>query len=453
MVAVATWRRLDAGVVLAWAVAAGLVRRWGFALALGALVVAAAVRSDHTHQALAPDTLGPFTGWATVARDPAPVGGGTRVVLQIEGERFECWVRGPARRQRVARWQQGDVVQVAGRRRPLSPARADRVAWQHVVGVFEPEWLGDARAGRPLAVAANRVRGLVARGTAGLPAAQAALARGLIIGDDRDQPPAMTERFRASGLSHLTAVSGQNVAYVLAAAGPLLRRLGTAARLAATVGLVAWFVVLTRAEPSILRAGLMAALAAGAFALGREREPPRLLALAVIGLLLADPLLVRSVGFWLSVGATAGVTIVAPPLARGLSRLGPAALPVAVTLGAQAGVALPSLLVFGRLSVVATLANLAAVPVAGAVMLIGLPAALVAGALGPAAAFVMSPVDLGVRWVDGVARVGHWLAPSGAVNGAGWAAVVLAVVWLARPRRRDPPGRRDPSGRRRQLRQ
>ena len=99
----------------------------------------------------------------------------------------------------------------------------------------------------------------------------------------------------------------------------------------------------------MLRAGAMAALGATAFALGRQREPLRLLAVAVVGLLLLDPLLAWSVGFWLSVGATAGVTGVGPPLARRLHRLGPLAMPVAVTLGAQVGVAVPSLLVFGRL--------------------------------------------------------------------------------------------------------
>ena len=73
-------------------------------------------------------------------------------------------------------------------------------------------------------MASNRVRELVERGASALPSDHAALARGLVIGDDRDQPPEMVERFRASGLSHLMAVSGQNVAFVIAAAGPVLRR-------------------------------------------------------------------------------------------------------------------------------------------------------------------------------------------------------------------------------------
>src|SRR5262249_28078962 len=150
--------------------------------------------------------------------------------------------------------------------------------------------------------------------TSWLRADDAALARGLIIGDDSAQPDAMTARFRDSGLSHLTAVSGQNVALALAIAGPLLRRARPIARLAATVAVIGWFVVLTRPGPSVLRAGPMAALAAIAFAVGSEREPPRLLAGAVVILLVVAPLLVRSVGFWLSVGATAGVTIIGPLL-------------------------------------------------------------------------------------------------------------------------------------------
>ena len=206
---------------------------------------------------------------------------------------------------------------VEGIRRPLDPQRAGRVAWQHVVGAFDHDVLGDRVAGRRLDVASNRVRALITAATSSLGGDDAALARGLIIGDDSDQPEAMTARFRQSGLSHLTAVSGQNVALALSIAAPLLRRTGPVLRLVATIAVIGWFVVLTRAEPSVLRAGTMAALAALAFAVGSEREPPRLLAAAVVILLLVDPLLVRSVGFWLSVGATAGVTILGPPLRGG----------------------------------------------------------------------------------------------------------------------------------------
>ncbi|MGH9271962.1 MAG: ComEC/Rec2 family competence protein, partial [Ilumatobacteraceae bacterium] len=243
--------------------------------------------------------------------------------------------------------------------------------------------------------------------------------------------------------SHLTAVSGQNVALIVAAAGPLLRRTRPFARWAMTLALIAWFVVLTRAEPSVLRAGVMAGLSATAFVLGRQREPVRLLALAVIGLLLLDPLLAWSVGFWLSVGATAGVTAVGPWLAAHFGALGPLAMPAAFTVGAQLGVAIPSVLVFGRLSLVGTVANLVAVPVAGLVMLYGLPASVLAGAVPVVAPVIMLPVGVGVGWIDAVATIGAAVEPGPPWSWLGWVLVAAVVAALViRSPSSTPPSRR-----------
>jgi competence protein ComEC len=390
--------------------------------AAGLVVV---VRSAIVHGGLVPDQLGSYVGWSTVASDPDPSFGATRVILRIDDQRFELWVRGRAARLRVDTWRLGDVVWVEGDRKPLDRQRAGRVAWQHVVGSFDHDVLGDRVAGRRLDVASNRVRALIAAATSALSTNDDALARGLIIGDDSDQPEAMTARFRQSGLSHLTAVSGQNVALVISIAAPLLQRTRPALRLGATIVLIGWFVVLTRAEPSVLRAGTMAALGAIAFAVGSEREPPRLLATAVVVLLLVDPLLVRSVGFWLSVGATAGVTVLGPPLRRWFFGLGPLATPLAMTAAAQIGVLAPSVMVFGRFPVIGIVANLAAVPVAGLVMLYGLPASIVAGAVPALRGVLMVPVALGTRWVDTVAAVA-----AAAERHPPWNVVVSVVVLL-----------------------
>jgi competence protein ComEC len=425
-------------VPLAAASVAAVVRSGRLGVAVAVLTAGAVWRADSSWAGLQPDELGPFDGWATVVGEPERAAGAGRVVLVVGGERYEVWVRGRARRQRIEQWQPGDRVRVEGERRALRPARQRRVAWQHVVGELDVNWIGDVVPGTPAAAASNRVRELIRRGAGALPAERAALARGLLIGDDRDEPPAMVDRFRAAGLGHLTAVSGQNVALLLAAAGPLLQRARPPTRWAATLALIGWFVVLTRAEPSVLRAGAMAALSATAFVLGRQAEPLRLLAVGVIGLLLLDPLLAWSVGFWLSVGATAGVTIGAVHLAPKLARLGPLALPVAVTLGAQAGVAVPSLLVFGRLSLIGTVANLVAVPVAGLVMLVGLPSSLLAGAVPAVGPFVMAPVGWGVWWVDAVATVAAALEPPPPWSWMGWVAVALVVVGLLRASRGTP---------------
>ena len=117
-------------------------------------------------------------------------------------------------------------------------------------------------------------------------------------------------------LSHLCSVSGQNVVYVMAAFSVFLRRLRPVARLVATLMVIGWFVVLTRAEPSVLRAAAMAGVVALNFFRGRPVNGRQVLAVSVLGLLLLDPMLAFSVGFGLSTGATAGLAWLSRPLAR-----------------------------------------------------------------------------------------------------------------------------------------
>lgn len=417
--------------VAAVLIAPGHEPRVRAALLFLSLSLLSVVRADAAWVGLAPQQLGSYEGPVQLIDDPQPFGRATRVIVEIEDERFELWARGRALQLRVGTWRAGESVWAHGDRRRLKPERQSRVSWQHVVGEFRLDWVSDVSAGSPVATASNRVRAALERAATELPADDGALFRGLVVGDDRDQPREMIERFRASGLSHLTAVSGQNVSFVLMAAAPLLRVLRPWWRWLVTVGLILWFVSLTRFEPSIVRAGAMASLSATAFVLGRERSPVRILWLAVTGLLLIDPLLVRSVGFWLSVGATWGVAAVGPWVARRLTVLRFLAVPVGVTLGAQVGVVVPAVLVFGRLPLVSIPANLLAVPVAGFVMLYGLPAGLLAGAVPPLAPVVMLPCRIGVRWVDTISVLGARFEPGGAATWVGWGVLVAGVGAIA----------------------
>ena len=382
----------------------------------------------HAWDRAQPRHLGEYIGWAKLVADPAPFGQGLRATFEIEGERFDAWVYGGQRR-KLADRQAGEFVWVSGRRDELTRG-ARRAAVRHVVGRFTPTVLADVLAGSALDQASNRVRRSLRRvAEATMGSDDAALFTGLVIGDDGRQRPEVIEAFRGSGLSHLTAVSGQNVAFVLAAAVPLLRRLRPWWRWAATVALVAWFMALTRFEPSVLRAGVMAILAATAFVRGAQATPIRLLALAIIALVTLDPLLVWSVGFWLSVGATAGVCVLGPWLRERLPGPQWLRLPMAVTLGAQLGVALPSVLVFHRLPAVSLPANVLAVPVAGFVMLYGLPAGMVAAALPSALQrLVMLPAEWGTHWVSLVAQLGFAVEPAPLWSAACW--VIALVAWL-----------------------
>ncbi|MEY2580974.1 MAG: competence protein ComEC [Ilumatobacteraceae bacterium] len=415
-----------------------LTRRAAVLLAFLILGIIGGWRAQANWADAKPRHLGQYSGWATIVGDPAPFGRGLRVTLEIDGQRFDAWTYGSPRRRLIDR-QAGERVFVQGRRR-LITSNARRAQIRHVVGNLDISVVGDWFDGSPLYRTSSRVRTKlrrVAESTVG--GHEAALFTGLVIGDDAREPVAMVEAFRASGLSHLTAVSGENVAFVLAAASPLLRRLRPWWRWAATVGLIGWFMMLTRFEPSVLRAGVMAMLGSSAFVLGRQQSVVRLLACTVTILVLVDPMLVWSVGFWLSAGATAGVCVVAPKLAGWLP--GPLWLrvPLSVTLGAQVGVALPSWLVFHRLPLVSLPANLLAVPVAGFVMLFGIPAGLLSAFVPPLAPLLMAPCAIGTRWVATVAYLGAAVEPSQRWSSAGWLLVVVAiVVVLARHRSRRP---------------
>jgi len=176
----------------------------------------------------------------------------------------------------------------------------------------------------------------------------------------------------------------------------------------------------------------MAGLAATAFGLGRVASPVRLLGLAVTLLVLVDPFLVYSVGFWLSVSATAGIVVLARRLAGGIPGPRWLALAGAVTLSAQIGVAPVAWWVFGREAVWALPANLLAEPAAAFVMTYGLPAGLLAGFLpAPLAAAVHGPTLFALRWLRFVARtaaLGDWPWARPLVSAFG----LVVVAWLLR---------------------
>ena len=285
--------------------------------------------------------------------------------------------------------------------------------------------------------AANRMRALLENGSRTLPAGQSALFAGLVYGDDSRQSTDTIEDFRDSGLAHLTAVSGQNVVFVLALAAPLLVRLRRPARVFVTLVVLAWFAVMTRLEPSVLRAVIMAGTTSIMVGVGRPISSFVSLCVTVGAATLVDPFLVWSVGWWLSVSGCAGLVLLSEPLARAFGK-GPAWLGswIAPTLAAQVGVLGVLVAVFGWPSAVSVPCNLLAAPVAGLVMLVGLPAALVAGLLPTAmSTFVMWPIGWGVAWVEGVAKLGAHLETPMFIDRAVSVATIVAIVrflWISR---------------------
>ena len=278
-----------------------------------------------------------------------------------------------------------------------------------------------------------------------LPEPEASLAAGMLLGRQRTMPAALEEDLRRTGTTHLLVVSGQNIALLLGTAVGLLGAV-VARRQAALIALalLPGYVVLTGAEPPVVRAAIMAVGIAIAAISGRRTPAWIYLAYAVALMLALRPLLIGDVAFQLSATATAGVLLIAPPLRdRALARLGaaPGSLAAgfteaaAVAVGASLAVLPVQAAAFGTLPLLQAPANVVVAPLYEATVLIAVLVALlgwiepvarlveVAGVFAPAAfvAAVEAMAALPLAIVE--------LRPS-PLAAAVWFALLGGLVWL-----------------------
>jgi ComEC/Rec2-related protein len=276
----------------------------------------------------------------------------------------------------------------------------------------------------PLRVAASIRHGLL-DATESLGPPRRGLVRGLTIGDTSDLDEATVESFRRAGLSHLLAVSGENLAMFLGALALLIRHLPYRVRLLAYLGAIGMFVLVVGPEPSVLRAAVMGAVMVTAVGRGHRTQPLAVLATALIIVVAFRPGLVFSVGLQLSAAATAGIVLWTKPVERRLRGLPRAvALPLAVSLSAQAAVAPILIATFGQLSLISPVANLIAFPAVAPPTVLGLCAGVVSLLYGPAAHVLAAMAGPFAGWI---AWVGTSLgqAPGAAID------LPKAAAWLA----------------------
>ncbi|MEN2740853.1 ComEC/Rec2 family competence protein [Microbacterium sp. X-17] len=256
-----------------------------------------------------------------------------------------------------------------------------------------------------LAWTAELRRGL-GRVVDGLPEPGAGLVPGLAVGDTGSVDPALDDAMKTASLSHLTAVSGANCVVVVGIAVGLAAVLGLRRgwRVVVGLGALAFFVLLVTPEASVVRAAVMAAIAMVALVLGRRAAGLAVLALAVTVVLVLDPWLSRSLGFALSVAATAALLVLTGPLTAGLARLLPRALALAlaVPLAAQLACGPLMLLIRPEVSLAGVVANLLADPAAPLATVAGLAACL-AAPLPVLQAGLAAIAWLPAAWIAGVA--------------------------------------------------
>ncbi|MGH3865827.1 MAG: DNA internalization-related competence protein ComEC/Rec2 [Pseudonocardiaceae bacterium] len=281
---------------------------------------------------------------------------------------------------------------------------------------------------------AERLRSGLRRAAGVLDPESAGLLPGLVVGDTSAMVPTVDAEFRVAGLTHLIAVSGENVAILCGAVLGLARlaRLGPRTAVMVTGLVLVGFVVLCRPSPSVLRAAVMGAVMLLALVLGRHRSAIPALCTAVLVLLLVDPALGGDPGFTLSVLATGALVLLAPGWAAALRRHGvPSGIAEALAVPAAAHVVTAPVVagLSGQVSLVAVLTNLLATPAVAPATVLGVLAAVL-GAWYPGAAVVV--VHLAGPAVDWLVGVGHQGAaiPDGVVQwpAGAYGALLLALI-------------------------
>jgi competence protein ComEC len=228
-----------------------------------------------------------------------------------------------------------------------------------------------------------------------------ALIPGMVIGDTSLQSSALSKRMLEAGLSHLTAVSGANFAIVSAFLFAIIGLFIPNRRIQSGITIFALviFVLIVRPTPSVLRAGVMAAVFLVAKLSGRRNAGVNSLAVAITLLLLINPFQAFEAGFILSVLATSGLIFFAPKIASHVP--GPKAvgelisIPTAATLFCAPYL----ILISGGLNLGTVLLNILVAPVVPFVTIFGFIATLLIIPVAPLALFLLEVANLGTRWI------------------------------------------------------
>ena len=254
---------------------------------------------------------------------------------------------------------------------------------------------------------------------------------GVVLGEEQGISDRLRQDFRASGLYHLLAVSGQNVALVAAGALTLAWLLGIPRWLGqfGALASIGGYVLAVGPQPSVLRAGVAGALGSLAWLTARPTDRWYFLLLGAFALLAWNPYVLFDAGFQLSFAAVVAIFTLAPRLEKRLEGYPlPQTLREAIAISTACGVATAPILwlQFHAIPLLAVPANAAAAPVV--VPLLGL-------AMSPAAVHPLAPnVSAVLAQADGLCAA--YLATCARVFGrlplaqirSGWAVAALALL-------------------------
>jgi competence protein ComEC len=346
---------------------------------------------------------------------------------------------------------------------PRGPANGfDEATWLRRHGIHVvlrgERWRVVGRRGGLFGLADRLHRALGSAAAVGLRGQRRALVEGVVLGEDQGLSDDVRTSFRVSGLYHLLAVSGQNVALVAGGALLLAWTLGVPRVLGEVGALAAMgaYVLAVGPQPSVLRAGIAGALGSLAWLAARARDRWHALLVAAFALLAWTPYNLFDAGFQLSFAAVAAIFLLAPSLRRRLAGYPlPSALADVVAISTACGLATAptAWLQFHAVPLLTVPANALAAP--AVVPLLGLAFATAGlAAWAPSAATLVAHAN---GWVAvylvtcarGVAAVPGAQIRSGRVLAVGLvgALLVAAYAWRGgeRPPARLPPRRQRPA--------
>ncbi|WOC13534.1 ComEC/Rec2 family competence protein [Gordonia sp. MP11Mi] len=391
------------------------------------------------------DAVGKPVVEMTVAGDPMYWPGQHRFTVAVRVEALAGRVQRPVAARLAASSDIGDLLpgeRLSARIRVAAAAvpGRDRLVAADLTAVGDVSKRGDAPWWQRAAGSVRlRLREIAADALGGR---SGGLLPGLILGDTGGLDQDTRDNFRASGLSHLLAVSGANLVLVVGAVLLCVRAFGARPRTVFVVGVVAvvGFVILVRPTDSVLRAAVMGGVGLAAALSSRRSQALPALGAAVIVVVLWWPEMALAPGFALSVAATLGLVLWSVPIRFAMTNRGVpewAAALVSMTVAAQILTTPLVIAISGQVSVFAVPANLLAAPVVPLVGIVGTLAAAV-GALGPRygpqsvlAEFLVRATGPPVRWLIAIAdRLGGpgWVSPE--VPGVVVAGALVAVAGI-----------------------
>lgn len=244
----------------------------------------------------------------------------------------------------------GDIVEVTGKLYPTRGGKQATMSYAQVKRIgSEQTWVDNFR------------RNFVAGMQTALPEPAASFGLGLVIGQRNTLPYAIAQAFLMVGLTHIIAVSGYNLTILVNAARRLFEKRSKFVMVACAAGLITFFLLITGASASIVRAAVVSGLGLAAWYYGRPVRPLVLILLAATLTTYATPTYFWSdIGWWLSILAFFGILVIAPQITARLfkKRSVPVLAQVAIeTLCAELMTIPLVMFIFGQVSLIGLLAN------------------------------------------------------------------------------------------------